>query len=446
MSKIIISGAGLVGSLLAIYLSKRGFEVEVYERLLDMRLDDLGSGRSINLALSNRGLRALNEVGLMSEIEKIIIPMFGRMMHDIDGNLTQQPYGKDGQSINSISRAGLNMLLMDHAERAGVKFYFNHPTVDIDLDNTQLKVENNGNVHEKTADIIVGADGAFSPVRGVFQITERYDYSQSYIEHGYKELTIPALRDGDFLLEKNSLHIWPRGNYMLIALPNLDGSFTCTLFFPFEGNPSFSSIRNRDQLFQFFSSTFPDARDLIPDLENDFFNNPSSSLVTVKCYPWVKNKTFLIGDAAHAVVPFYGQGMNCGFEDCRILNKLLDEHSDNWEFVLEAYQLSRKPNADAISDLALSNFIEMRDLVADKNFLLQKAIEARLHEKYPEKWIPLYSMVTFNENTPYSEAKRSGEIQNLIMKEIMNSSDFGGDAENFNYGKAIEKLDKFTRG
>jgi kynurenine 3-monooxygenase len=417
---ITIAGAGLVGSLLSIYLVKRGYRVSLFERRGDMRKQDVGGGRSINLALSNRGIKALNEVGLAESIRKTAIPMHGRMIHAVDGQLNFMPYGKEGQFINSISRSGLNMVLMDEAEKLGVQIHFNHKIDSVDLNHTRLILSTaNGGQSTVNGGQIIGADGAYSAVRSAFQVSDRFDYSQSYIEHGYKELTIPASRAGEFLMEKNALHIWPRESFMLIALPNPDASFTCTLFFPFEGPLSFDKIKSKEDVQAFFRKYFPDAIPLMPDLEEDFLSNPSSSLVTVKCWPWVKNNTLLIGDAAHGIVPFFGQGMNAGFEDCRVLNDLLNQYQDDWQKVLPEFQQLRKPDTDAIAQLALDNFIEMRDLVDDPLFILRKKIEARLHQLFPDQWIPLYSMVTFNENIRYSEALDIGRKQKKIMDDIL---------------------------
>lgn len=438
---IAISGAGLVGSLLALYLRKRGYQVSVYERRGDMRRSDYVGGRSINLALSNRGIRALEEVGLADELKKIAIPMHGRMMHDIKGTLSYQAYGKEGQYINSISRSALNIALMNEAEKAGVEFYFDHRTEKIDLSATILTTVNSQqSTVDHTFDLIIGADGAFSAVRDAFRMSDRFDYQQFYIDHGYKELCIPAGIAHSFQLEKNALHIWPRESFMLIALPNPDGSFTLTLFFPFEGTVSFDKIKTEKEILTFFESTFPDAKALMPTLLEDFRNNPTSSLVTVKCFPWVKNNTFLIGDAAHAIVPFFGQGMNAGFEDCRILIQLLDQHADNWDKVLPEFQKLRKPDADAIAQLALNNFIEMRDLVADKEFLLRKKIEAKLHQLYPSQWIPLYSMVTFYENIRYSDAYATGEKQKRIMDEVMVRPNIENTWEALDFSEIVGKL------
>lgn len=420
--KISIAGAGLVGSLLSIYLSKRGHDVTVYERRPDARKNLLDGGRSINLALSDRGLQALAKVGLEEKVLKeMAIPMTRRVIHDREGNLSYQPYGQEGQAINSVSRAGLNMLMMDEAEKRGVKIHFSQGLSDVDLETaTTVFKDANGVEQSVSADLLFGADGAFSAVRRVMQKTDRFSYSQEYIEHGYKELEIPAGPNGEFLIEKNALHIWPRGNYMLIALPNPDASFTCTLFFPMDGDPSFESLDSTAKARAFFETNFADALALMPNFDQDWEQNPDSSLVIIRCFPWTRNgKVALIGDASHAIVPFYGQGMNAGFEDCYVLDDLMDEYGDDWEGMLKAYELSRKPDGDAIADLAMRNFVEMRDLTGDENFLLQKKIERRFSEKYPDKWTPLYSLVTFSPEVRYSEALALGKRQDALMAEIM---------------------------
>lgn len=412
-----IIGAGLVGSLLGIYLRKHGYNVKIYERRPDMRKENMSAGKSINLALSDRGIKALEEVGMMDEIRKIAIPMHGRYIHNADGSTAYQAYGKNGQFINSVSRGELNKKLMDLAEAEGAEIHFNKKCKSIDfLENTVFLDD-----EKKSFDLVFGADGAFSAARMTHQLQhDRFQYQQYYIDFGYKELEIPPAADGSHQLEKNALHIWPRGNYMLIALPNIDGSFTCTLFFPFEGNPSFESLQSKYDVDYFFKTTFADAYTLMPTLLHDFFTNPTSSLVTVKCYPWIRNNNFaLIGDAAHAIVPFFGQGMNCGFEDCSVLNSLIKKHQHNWAAILPEYQFLRKPDGDAIADLAIANFVEMRDKVADKRFLLQKKIEAAFSAKHPDKWIPAYSMVTFSPQIRYSEALARGNKQQSIMDKIM---------------------------
>lgn len=419
---ITIAGAGLVGSLLGIYLAKRGYSVSIYERRSDMRKESLSAGRSINLALSDRGLLALKKVGLEDEIKKISIPMHGRYIHNADGSTAFQPYGKEGQFINSVSRATLNIKLMELAEQEGVKIYFNHKCANINWNKNEINFDTeNGNCITTNFDLLFGADGAYAATRLQHQVHHsKFDYQQYYIDCGYKELTIPPTKEGDFAMEVNALHIWPRKDYMLIGLPNLDKTFTCTLFFPFEGETSFSKLDTKEKVKSFFEKTFPDAIQLMPNYLDDFFQNPTSSLVTVKCYPWIRDDKFtLIGDAAHAVVPFFGQGMNCGFEDCRILDELMEANENNWHNILEAFQQTRKPDADAIADLAIENFIEMRAKTADPKFLLQKKIEARLHEKYPNQWIPAYSQVTFSPNIRYSDALKRGQIQEKIMQQIM---------------------------
>ncbi len=422
-SKLTIVGAGLVGSLLSIYLARKGFNVSIYERRSDMRKNRISAGRSINLALSDRGWRGLEGVGIADEIRKVAIPMKGRMIHSTDGKINFQPYGKEGQAINSVSRGGLNCVLMDLAEKEGVKIYFNQRCTHVDLKNGSATFQNE-ETHTSTtaeADRIFATDGAFSAVRLQMQtLMDRFEYSQHYLEHGYKELTIPPAADGNFAMDPNALHIWPRGTYMLIALPNLDKSFTCTLFFPFEGENSFASLDTVKKMSAFFNIHFTDAVSLMPTLAHDYFNNPSSSLVTIKCFPWsVSDKVLLLGDAAHAIVPFYGQGMNCGFEDCVVLDQLMNQYGDDWKTIFTEFEQTRKPDGDAIGELAVGNFFEMRDKVGHLEFLLQKKIEARFNAKYPDKWIPLYTMVTYSPHIRYSEAMREGQRQERIMQQVM---------------------------
>ncbi|MBL7848517.1 MAG: FAD-dependent monooxygenase [Cyclobacteriaceae bacterium] len=437
---ISIVGAGLVGSLLSIYLARRGYQVSVYERRFDMRKNFLGGGRSINLALSNRGIRALEEVGLAAEMKKHSVPMKGRLMHDINGKLTFQPYGTSGQYINSISRSGLNMFLMDEAEKQGVNFFFEYRCIDVNLEKTELTFQNQHDIRHHQSDLIIGADGAFSAIRAALQVSDRFEYSQHYIEHGYKELRIPPGEKGEFMLEREALHIWPRESYMLIALPNPDATFTVTLFYPFEGENSFQKLTNDEEVMAFFKKTFPDVTAIMPSLLEDFRDNPTSSLVTIRCAPWVKNSTLLIGDAAHGIVPFYGQGMNAGFEDCAVLNQLLDKYQDDWSKVAPEFEKLRKADADAIAQLALDNFVEMRDLVADPEFLLRKKIEARIHELFPKQWIPLYSMVTFHDEIRYSDAQEMGKRQKAIMDKVMATPDIEKNWEKLNFGEIASSL------
>ncbi len=420
----IVIGAGLVGSLLSIYLAKKGHRVTIFERRGDMRREEVEAGRSINLALSDRGIKALEEVGIADEVLKIAIPMHGRAIHQPDGQTGFQPYGKEGQYINSISRRILNEKLMDLAEAQGIEIRFRYKCAGIDWKKNSVEFEDAGGHHtNEPFDLCFGSDGAYSSARLAHMLQHpRFEYQQSYIDCGYKELSIPAGENGKFLLDKNALHIWPRKDYMLIALPNTDGSFTGTLFFPFEGELSFDRIRTEDEIRSFFHSTFPDLVPLIPDITQQFLNHPVSALVTVKCFPWIRDDKFsLIGDAAHAIVPFFGQGMNAGFEDCRVLNGLMEEYGDNWPAILSHFQSLRKPDADAIADLAVGNFTEMRARTADPKFLLQKKIEARLHEHFPDKWIPAYTQVTFSPHIRYSEALQNSLRQEAIMQEVMQS-------------------------
>ena len=423
IKKITLFGAGLVGSLLSIFLAKRGYQVEIFERRRDMREVGAAEGRSINLALSMRGWQPLKAVGLKEQVREMVIPMEGRMMHDAEGNLTFQRYGKEGQFINSISRGGLNALLMNHAEKNGVKIRFQKRCEDVNFENTTAEVccEVTDKKSKVESDLIIGTDGAFSAVRTEMQKTDRFNYEQFYLDHGYKELSIPATSTGDFAIAPNALHIWPRGGYMLIALPNLDRSFTCTLFFPFEGEKSFHEINTPEEVQAFFKESFPDVLELMPDLGHDYFDNPTSSLVTVKCFPWTRGNCLIIGDASHAIVPFYGQGMNSGFEDCYVLDQMIEKYADDWSKILPAYEASRKPNADAIAELAIKNFYEMRDRVADTKFLLRKKIESRINDLYPEKWIPEYSMVTFS-HIPYAEAQAKGTKQKEVMDGVMKTT------------------------
>ncbi|MDW3210226.1 MAG: NAD(P)/FAD-dependent oxidoreductase [Reichenbachiella sp.] len=425
MSKrITIVGAGLVGSLLAALFGKRGYTVEVFERRPDIRNANISAGKSINMACSTRGWKALDLVGAGDKVREAAIAMNGRMMHGIDESLTFQPYGKEGEAIYSISRAGLNQILIDHADQyENVNFNFEHKCIEIDLDTPLAAFElPDGNISTSDSDIIFGTDGAFSAVRSVMQKLKHFNFSQEYISHDYKELSIEA-KKGDFQMDKHSLHIWPRGSHMLIALPNPDGSFTCTLFLPFEGENSFEKLKSEEEIKGFFEDKFPDALKLIPNLIDLFNENPTSPLVIIKCFPWTyEGKVALIGDASHAIVPFYGQGMNAGFEDVSILNEMMDKHGDNWIELFKEFETSRKPDADAIADLALKNFIEMRDLVGQEWFLKRKKIERALYEDFPEQFIPQYSMVSFT-NTPYSEAVRKGNQQELILDELSNKED-----------------------
>jgi len=422
----IIIGAGLVGSLWAVYLSKAGYKVTIYERRPDIRKAEISAGKSINLALSVRGWTALKGVGVEHEVNSIAIPMSGRIMHDGEGKVTYQPYGKEGEAIYSVSRGGLNAKMMDIAEQRGkATIHYNIQCVGADLEAGIVHLKNSLTAEhfDDKADVVFACDGAFSAVRyNAMQKTDRFDYSQDFIDDGYRELLLPANEDGSYKIDKNALHIWPRGRFMLIALPNEDGSFTCTLFMPFKGENSFETLTNDEAVTKFFKETFGDFYDLCPNLLDSWHGNPLSSLAIVRCYPWTVGKFALMGDAAHATVPFYGQGMNGGFEDCTVMAQLMEKHNEDWPKVFAEYQVLRKPDGDALQDLSVHNYYVMRDYVADPMFLLQKKIEGLFSKTYPDKWMPLYSQVSFS-NIRYSEAWNAGMRQDAIMKKVMNRPD-----------------------
>jgi kynurenine 3-monooxygenase len=419
--KITLVGAGLNGPLLAILLRQRGFEVEIYERRPDMRRVGVSAGRSINLAISTRGIHALQQAGLWERMRSIIIPMKGRLMHAIDGELTFQPYGKnEAEVINSISRGELNIALMNAAEEQGATIHFNRRCTGYDLKTGALRLRKE-ETHEEfklNAGVVIGCDGSASAIRMAMLRLNRFDFSQQHLDYGYKELTIPAGPNGEHAIETHALHIWPRGNYMLIALPNIDGTFACILFLPFEGEDGFSSLKAPEQVVEFFKARFPDALRLMPQLAENYFANPTGSMITVKCSPWhVEGRALLLGDAAHAIVPFFGQGINCGFEDCTVLVDLLDQYGPDWQKVFAEFESARKVNTDAIADMAIENFIEMRDRVADPQFLFRKKIELALESKFPNVFVPKYAMVTFH-RVPYSVALQRGAVQDKILAEL----------------------------
>ena len=422
---VTILGAGLVGSLLAVMFRKRGYEVSIYERRNDMRLQTMSAGRSINLAVSHRAWHALTMAGLKELFEDIAIPMYGRTLHQVDGSVVFQQYGKNREAIYSVSRGELNRKLMTAAEEAGATIYFEHKCIDADVVNNRYTFEKkDGQTVSLQADLVFGADGAFSALRAGFTKMDRVNAVQEYIDHGYKELTIPAAASGVFQLEKEALHIWPRRNFMMIALPNTDATFTCTLFFPFHGTPSFDSVKTNEEVLQFFQEQFPDAVPMMPTLLEDYATNPTASLVTTRIFPWVyKNKSALIGDAARAIVPFYGQGMNAGFEDCSVLMSCMDQHGEDWDAILTQYQKMRKPNGDAVLQLALYNFIEMRDKVADLEFLERKKIEKDLGLRYPTQFNSIYEMVSFS-HIPYSTAWQCIEKQDALLQKIMQTGNY----------------------
>lgn len=403
-TRIAIVGAGLSGALLASLLGEAGYQVEVFEHRPDPRAKGFIGGRSINLALSARGIHGLKRAGLAEKVLADAIPMPGRMIHSASGQLTFQPYSKDPRdAINSVSRGGLNIALLEGAGRYdNVAYRFEHRCIDVDLERPSVTgiAGAGGRAVEFDADLVIGCDGAFSAVRGVMQRLDRFDYSQTYLQHGYKELTIPPTETGDFAMPPGGLHIWPRGGSMMIALPNKDRSFTCTCFWPFSG---FEALQNDDEIVAYFKRHFPDAVPLMPTLVEDYRRNPTSSLVTVRCAPWFhKDKVVLVGDAAHAIVPFYGQGINAGFEDCVLLADMLRDHADV-EAALKAYYEGRKVHADAIADLAIANFLEMRDHVGSARFRMKKRFERIMHRLFPKWYTPLYNKISFT-LIPYADA------------------------------------------
>src|SRR6266478_3654832 len=431
-TRFVLIGSGLAGGLLAAYLGRRGYEVDLYERRADPREGDMVGGRSINLAISTRGIHALKQLGMADEALRHAIPMRGRMIHDKSGALHFSPYDVDPKNcINSIGRGALNAAVIEAAQRyPNVRVYFNHRCTDVELDGAVAHLEKtdgavaveaavsaaNPKIMAAHGDAVIGVDGAFSAVRQSMQMQiNRFEYDESYLAHGYKELTIPPAPDGSWRMEKHALHIWPRKSFMMIALPNPDGSFTCTLFWEFEGARSFATTKTDEDVRRFFEEEFPDAVPLMPALLEDFRQNPTGSLVTIRCAPWYyRNKVCLLGDAAHAVVPFYGQGMNAAFEDCVVLDECLDKFPDNRERAFAKYFECRKENADALADLAIGNFIEMRDKTASRAFRAKKKLDHFLEAALPGIYIPLYTMVTFT-RIPYSRAAKIGRIQDFIV-------------------------------
>lgn len=442
---IAVVGAGLVGSLYALLLAQKGFKVELFERRPDMRKEEISAGRSINLNLSCRGIEGLKRVGVMDEVSRELIPMRGRMMHSKEGELTYQPYGKDPSEFgNSVSRAGLNMILLDKAEATGnVSITFNMKAVEVDYENNIITFEDYNTKKKLTvsAKRIIGTDGGGSEVRTSMMNMEGYDCKIDPLDYGYKELSIPPGENGSFLIDKEALHIWPRGDFMQIALPNFDGSFTVTLFLPYKGEKSFEKLVDEKSILEFYNEEFADSVPLMPDLVKTFMENPTGHMETVKCSPWqVGGKALLMGDAAHAIVPFFGQGMNCGFEDVSVFDQCLEKIAAQgikledlvekdgkdieliWFKLFSSFTKQRKENADAIADMALDNFIEMRDRVGDPKFLLFKKVEKHLEKKFPGKYISRYSLVTFT-NVPYKLAEDAGVVCGEILEEICQGID-----------------------
>ena len=438
--KVTLLGAGLAGSLLAVYLARRGFEVEIHERLPDMRRHAIPAGRSINLALAHRGIRALDAVGLYAEVRKLLIPMRGRMLHGLDGSLNLTPYGRTPtEVIHSVSRPGLNMLLMDAAEQAGVRIHFGRRVVDVDFDSGDIALlDADGNPAHVHADTLIATDGGGSAVRLAMTKRRGIHVQEDLLPHAYKELTIPAGTGGVHRMDREALHIWPRGGYMLIALPNLDGSFTLTLFLAREGTPSFATLEKPEALQAFFAANFPDALELIPDLVREFYAHPTGLMGTVHSDSWRDGgRALLLGDAAHAIVPFHGQGMNCAFEDCLALDGCLEKHGADWRAVFAEFEQQRRPDAEAIAAMALENYVEMRDAVRDPRFHLQKQLGFLLEERHPGVFVPRYSMVMFH-HLRYSDARMRGAIQQRILDELTGDSRDLGAVD-------MEKADRLVR-
>lgn len=438
---ITIAGAGLVGSLLAVMLGQRGYKVKIFERRGDMRREDVDSGRSINLALSERGIFALKQAGLMDEVGKLLIPMRGRMLHMADGSVEFSPYGqREHEVIYSVSRGKLNSLMMTAAEKhPGVDILFNRKCENVDFENNELTTLDDFEGKEiHKFDIMIGADGAGSRIRRALIPVANGTSTSEFLDHDYKELEIPAGAGGTHKIETEALHIWPRGGYMLIALPNLDGSFTVTLFMPKKGDPSFEKLDEPDELIAFFNQQFPSAMKLIPDLKADYFNNPQGALGTVRCSPWhFQNDALILGDASHAIVPFHGQGMNSGFEDCSELIRLLDLYNDDWAKTLPEFDRIRKPCADAIADMAIENYITMRDSVRDPKFQLKKELGFELEKRFPTRFIPRYSMVMFH-RIPYDDVFKRGAIQETLLSECVRDADCLADIDIDAAGKQVE--------
>ncbi len=447
---ILIIGAGLCGSMLALRMAQRGYKITLMERRPDLRNVHQDAGRSINLALSDRGLKGIRLVGLEKEVRKLCIPMKGRMLHDKEGNTLFSPYsGRQDEYINSISRTDLNIMLLDAADQYDtLQVHFNQNCTHVDLENATATFVEYHTKDEQTvtADIILGADGAGSAVRKSMYLSRDFlfSFSQDYLEHGYKELTFPPEQDGGYRTEKNALHIWPRGRDMIIALPNLDGSFTVTLFIDYKDAPdSFESMDSPEAITEYFTRQYPDAIPLMPELVKDFEENPVGPLGTIKCHPWnAFGKVCLIGDACHAIVPFYGQGMNASFEDVVVFDEILEKHKDKgWPTVFTAFEKVRKPDTDAIADLAVDNFHEMKEHTAHPMFQEKRKLETAFEAEFPEQYYSKYSLVTFNEHIGYREAMVKGRAQN---KAILNLLDDGELPDSLSLKAKLKKVQEAT--
>lgn len=441
-----IIGGGLVGTLAAIFLARRGFDVALYERRGDMRKEKVEAGRSINLVVTPRGFAALEKVGLKEKVQAIAIPLKARMLHDVEGNETRVPYGhKDNETIDAVSRGLLNQLLLEAADSYdNVNIHFRRKCLSYASDSKALVFlnEETGKEEKVVADVTIGADGAFSTIRkSMLDQVRNFNYAQDFLAHGYKELVIPPGENGQHRMASGFFHIWPRGNYSLIGIPNLDGSFTCTLFFPYKGDVSFEKLDTAQDILDFFNAAFPDAVPLMPSLTEDFLNNPVGAFVTIKCGPWnIGGQAVLLGDAAHAIVPFYGQGMNCGFEDCRVLDEILDTGERDWEVVFSKLYELRRPNTDAIADMAADHFTELSNTTADPKFQLKRQVELEMENRFPDRFIPRYSMVAFHPEIPYAEARRLGEAQDKMLDELCANINAPEDVDWEQAGRLLHKM------
>ena len=444
--RIAIVGAGLCGSLLAINLAQRGFNVSLFEKRTDLRNESLEGGRSINLALSNRGLKALKMVGIEEEARKLCIPMIGRMIHDTKGNKRFSSYsGRKDEYINSISRTGLNSLLLDKVDKyPNVDVFYEADILDVDVETNVISYTYLDQELTEVFDVVIGTDGAGSKVRKSLTaaVGASYDYNSDLLDYGYKELEIPASENGDFKIENDALHIWPRGHFMIIALPNLEGSFTVTMFNPYKGEVGFDSLKEDPEIMAYFEKYFPDLVDLLPALQDDFDDHPVGKLGTIKCSPWHKNTVCIMGDAAHAIVPFYGQGMNASFEDVYVFDQMLTEHMNkSWEALFDAFQKARKPDTDAIADLALDNFTEMQDKVDDPAFIKKRGLEMLLEKKFPS-YYSKYSLVTFKDELSYEQAMIQGRKQDQYLLQLCADESFVIPTEDEGLKSIIDNMEK----
>jgi kynurenine 3-monooxygenase len=428
MERIIVAGAGLVGSLLAVYLSRKGYRVDVYDRNPDPRAasSDARAGKAFNLTLCDRGFKALDEVGVGNLIRSISVPAYGRFVHNEQGELAYQPYGNNSEALYSILRSDMSRAMVEFAAaKPNVEFHFDEKCVGLNLSPLEVEFKNmrTGAQRREKAYLLFGADGAFSGVRTHLQRFHRVSYAQEFLDQGYKELNVPATATAEWVSEKNVLHMWPRGRYMLLGFPNPDGSFTCSLHMPFEGSVSFASLQTESNVLDFFNEKFPDVVDHIPNLVAEFNGCPPNPMVTVKCSPWtLQGKVALIGDAAHVLYPYYGQGANAGFEDCSVLMQCLEKYGDDWKTVFSEYEQLRKPNMDAISEMVVEHYVEIRDLLGDPKFLLRKALERKLNQLFPDRYLPLYTMIAFT-TMPYVEALRIEREQRSMIDYLMNTPD-----------------------